>query len=753
MEPTLNLKPHQSQVVIPAKVQEQGSETQNVSNFQPKPKFNSTQIKNLNHKLPVKPDSYNPQNNWLIDHDQKGMANYAHEFQSISGQGLKEYLGQNRCTIFFDNNKVKSDPNQLSSLNCNILTNKGNTEEWHRARHYSAVIEPALTQSMQNIDIISLPGINFARKYTDPSKSDCSRLDVNPKDNNSIKQEYKHKFDLLINAAIYNGNKKLIMTPLGMGFFTGNNQQINNTILDAFIDVFNSVKELVATKGLSISFSDYDGRYTSALQKHGIEVINGDLADHINKNIKSEDKCAVLSPCGAEQIGQHFIDQPDSGLEASLRSKLLTVPYDVRYTIAPKTIACAEANNSATQEQIAKVGGGTTTYNRSSSFYESTDSKPATTTKTTTTTSSSLSAVKDVSSSTINAETTQAINNAFFIPNESDKPIKLKINAAAFNYIKGEYLNKLKAVNPKNEIVNKHIEYVESLSFAYAGNEDIELTVYPAYSKRQTQIGHNISGDTSLEIRLPNGELFEFVFDAPSMFGGFDMKLLNCLGREIPGDTLLTMNAKLLYLLTKCSKKEFLDKTERDSLDYEDVRRAISRGVPYVELSNSDGIKQLEIQGDCNALILYDGNFVTLSAGMLSDEGDAYQEELNDFYKSINWQISSFEQLNKIIEINSKYQDKNKSYSNPYGGFQGQILSITGDLKDLPIILVSDGITDNMEFFQDNLNAYMDNPTEENFSLFMNDVKGYMVDLASGNKKQYKNTKSDDLGFIFSKIK
>ncbi|MFN8770690.1 MAG: hypothetical protein ACK5Z5_01445 [Neisseriaceae bacterium] len=298
----------------------------------------SHQIITLNIKLPL--DKYHPyENSWLIKADATEIIqNYGKSFESLMGIKLTDHLAKYPTIIYFHGTYLHGNDDMLPLLHCNILVNKEDTELRHKARHFSIIIQKGVTLKGQFIDVMSMVGVNFAE--TDKDKSDCNRLGIDSTDPKSIKEKYKAKFDLLLLAVIKNGNKHLIMTPLGMGLFTNQDPTKNGAILDAFIEVIREHGQLISNIKLKISFSAFKGEYTEKFSGTIINTLNGDIVQYFN-HIKTEDEVVIVNPSNFKQNGGHYISRPDErAMETTLFTNILIVPYDVIHTVASNTINC-----------------------------------------------------------------------------------------------------------------------------------------------------------------------------------------------------------------------------------------------------------------------------------------------------------------------------------------------------------------------------------------------------------------------------
>ncbi len=348
------------------------------------------------------------------------------------------------------------------------------------------------------------------------------------------------------------------------------------------------------------------------------------------------------------------------------------------------------------------------------------------------------------------------IESAFFKAGSERKeflePRRLTITKESFNdSIKEQYKHLIN--NSGSNSSEKYVKYLEQ--FTYALDDDwFNLTIYPAYSKNTQIIGHNQSGDTSLQIECSSGKTIKFVFDAPSVLREMDWDILRCFNEASDNDECLAMHAKLLFILHFCSNKDFVVTDELYGDDYDASNRMpyLALSLPYAWAETGGSTHRIMVSGDCNALIQHGTDLLfPMAAGCCIpdntniEDGKSdpwfYYDAYNKLYKTFNNTLSTREHLEALKALGAEYLLAKKNYTIPEGGINCPVeVQHKIDGNPVKIILVSDGATDNPELLN-GLKSIM-NGSNDNFSSFMNKVKGYMNKIDSEDSKF--NMKEDD---------
>lgn len=304
------------------------------------PVVTAPQIREINSSIPTTGTG-----GYMVSHDSsdRTFTKYETQFEkTVRNVQLNRFLRDHPIKIFCNEGDfptvelVKTYqtnivvPNDEDSLNKKLV-----------AKHLSVLAQPALTQTGQVMTVLSMPGVNLGHTTT-PERTgrEYQLLEVNPEDQSSIKTIYYKKFKLLINAAIENGNKTLIMSGLGMGVFSGTDfghqsphsrsKTNGNIILQAFIEAYTDSKSRIDSAQMNVIFSDFSDMYERELNPTGITRLTGDILSHIHRHYKTEDKVAIVNPGDVEQNGQFFING-HAALEERIFRRMIVPPYDVVY--------------------------------------------------------------------------------------------------------------------------------------------------------------------------------------------------------------------------------------------------------------------------------------------------------------------------------------------------------------------------------------------------------------------------------------
>jgi len=318
-------------------------------------------------------------------------------------------------------------------------------------------------------------------------------------------------------------------------------------------------------------------------------------------------------------------------------------------------------------------------------------------------------------------------------------PIELTITKGNFDNIKRYYLSLIGKSGSSQS--SKYTKYLQRFNYVL-DDDEIQLIIYPAYSKDGGEVGHNQSGDTSLQIKRANGTIVSFIFDAPSQMNDMDWATLRCFGDSYNNDCQMAMHAKLLFLLHVCSGEEFIPGNRPDGLSGRISLPDLALSLPYAWAITDQKSHKVMVSGDCNALIRYrDNTFLTpMSAGYVISNEDpfTFTSKYEEYYKSKDYEIQTLQGLEQLEELGKKYLKAQKNLMLPEGGISTPV-TIAKEIDGSPvqILLVTDGATDNNQALTSDLISYMDNKISDN--KFMTNIQKYMNSLekstSSGSKK------------------
>lgn len=343
--------------------------------------------------------------------------------------------------------------------------------------------------------------------------------------------------------------------------------------------------------------------------------------------------------------------------------------------------------------------------------------------------------------------------------------VDIEITKEVFNLIKEQYIQKLMQAHDNSAVSeNAPIEQIKNFTYNI-DSEKIIVRIFPAYSKQSKKIGYSQSGDAAMQIIDPNSNIVRsFVFDAPSIifnnykktikgcetfFKIFSTEYDNCSENQNPNrdydkgdDIKLARHAMLMQIFQFCGNYDLLNDHNKEE---NTVLNMIQR-CPHssVETSKDGEYYRICISGDANVMLVNSTTkeFTLLSAGQvvggIQNDENTYIKQFQSLYSTSNWKIDTDEEIQKITQLSKKYLDAEKLYSSPSGGFNGKELTIKKVLlKDYKIIILSDGITDNIKSFERylfNLEAYKE--------LTENQMNAIITIMGNTNKP-------DDCAFIF----
>lgn len=292
------------------------------------------------------------------------------------------------------------------------------------------------------------------------------------------------------------------------------------------------------------------------------------------------------------------------------------------------------------------------------------------------------------------------------------------INANNFRLIKDTYLDILNNVEfglneqgEKVSILNPLIECIESLEFDER-HDQAQVTIPSAYSKTHGEIGYNISGDVSFQIKSKEETVY-FCFDAPSSVdkeaAGGSWAILRSIGdpnnKGLSNDACITQHAQFIYLLLALSNK-LENHHLRPTLNHNSTFITNLDGMPLawiIKPNNKDANIKAFVSGDCNILLIHNGRKVYLNAGIIKMNGHiiySFIKKFSEYYRNKEYKIKTVSDIDALQLLSEEYRKSTKSYSNSIGGTEDTVeiqQIIQG--QQVELILLTDGITDSEKPF------------------------------------------------------
>lgn len=366
----------------------------NSSNYQiNNNKIQAIEINCLNKKL--QPRSNTNKGMQFIPENSGKIQAYYEQFKYTSGISLQKFLLDHPPVIFYDKNlrlyetkfrgngdsKDKVYDNQINikkelrELHCNEHNASISGFQRTQVREFSVIVQPALTQSREVFQVVSIPEIDFT--YISQFKIEIlqhefsSYFDTEYTNSlQEVKEILTKKFTLIFQSIILMRCKNFVMNGFNMGD-CGRNDYTRALVLEIFISVYNSIKQTYPS--LNIFFVEtpdfFKKKYCFAKVEEDaslsgkekeeeeektfrqiiinaqIQIIENQSADqYLNENATTDGKWFILNPSNPKQNGGYFLSN-NQGLEEAIFQKMLVVPYDVIHQVLPNCIHCVNLDN------------------------------------------------------------------------------------------------------------------------------------------------------------------------------------------------------------------------------------------------------------------------------------------------------------------------------------------------------------------------------------------------------------------------